>query len=211
MPNIKIISHELNLLCIKSKQFFVSSLFFLLFFAIFSFLHQQFTSKNLFISANIIASLSVILAFFYNFCQSDIADGTMEQMLILHQNFELFIIIKILANWLAIILPIITTSSILALLHNFSYNEICRLVAIMTLATLAISFISAMSGVITNHFHSFGYATIIALPLVLPILLISYLAFMQDFWLNYKIIIALAIFIITTTSFATAKTIKCLI
>jgi hypothetical protein len=67
-----------------------------------------------------------------------------------------------------------------------------------------------MSGVLANNFRSLGYMAIIALPLILPILLLSYLAFNDNFWQNYQVLLAISCFILTTTTFATTKIVKLL-
>jgi len=207
-----IIAFEINNLWFKSQQFIVSLLFFVVFLVIFQFLHQATTvnQQSLFLLATILSSLLVILGFFQHFCKDDISDGTIEQMLMLFANFEKFVLAKILASWLGVVLPIIVGAVFLAILQNFNLLNIAKLVAIIAVATLTISFISAMSGVLTNHFQSLGYMAIIALPLILPILLLAYLAFHNDFWQNYQVLLAISCFILTTTTFATAKIVKLL-
>jgi|GEM_PF-2155642 heme exporter protein CcmB len=207
-----IIAFEINNLWFKSQQFIVSLLFFVVFLVIFQFLHQATTvnQQSLFLLATILSSLLVILGFFQHFCKDDISDGTIEQMLMLFANFEKFVLAKILASWLGVVLPIIVGAVFLAILQNFNLLNIAKLVAIIAIATLTISFISAMSGVLTNHFQSLGYMAIIALPLILPILLLGYLAFHNDFWQNYQVLLAISCFISTTTTFATAKIVKLL-
>ena len=207
-----IIAHEINNLWFKSQQFIVSLLFFVVFLVIFQFLHQAtaVNQQSLFLLATILSSLLVILGFFQHFCKDDISDGTIEQMLMLFANFEKFVLAKILASWLGVVLPIIVGAVFLAILQNFNLLNIAKLVAIIAVATLTISFISAMSGVLTNHFQSLGYMAIIALPLILPILLLAYLAFHNDFWQNYQVLLAISCFILTTTTFATAKIVKLL-
>ncbi|NBR95273.1 MAG: hypothetical protein EBT55_03070 [Proteobacteria bacterium] len=207
-----IIAFEINNLWFKSQQFIVSLLFFVVFLVIFQFLHQATTvnQQSLFLLATILSSLLVILGFFQHFCKDDISDGTIEQMLMLFANFEKFVLAKILASWLGVVLPIIVGAVFLAILQNFNLLSIVKLVAIIAIATLTISFISAMSGVLTNHFQSLGYMAIIALPLILPILLLGYLAFHNDFWQNYQVLLAISCFISTTTTFATAKIVKLL-
>ena len=207
-----IIAYEINNLWFKSQQFMVSLLFFVVFLVIFQFLHQA-TSVNqqsLFLLAVILSSLLVILGFFQNFCHTDIADGTIEQMLLLFGNFEKFILAKILASWLGVAFPMIVGAGFLAMLQSFSLLNIAKILAIITISTLTISFISAMSGVVANNFRSLGYMAIIALPLILPILLLSYLAFSDDFWQNYQVLLAISCFILTTTTFATTKIVKLL-
>jgi heme exporter protein CcmB len=207
-----IIAFEINNLWFKSQQFIVSLLFFVVFLVIFQFLHQATTvnQQSLFLLATILSSLLVILGFFQHFCKDDISDGTIEQMLMLFANFEKFVLAKILASWLGVVLPIIVGAVFLAILQNFNLLNIAKLVAIIAVATLTISFISAMSGVLTNHFQSLGYMAIVALPLILPILLLGYLAFHNDFWQNYQVLLAISCFISTTTTFATAKIVKLL-
>ena len=207
-----IIAFEINNLWFKSQQFIVSLLFFVVFLVIFQFLHQAtaVNQQSLFLLATILSSLLVILGFFQHFCKDDISDGTIEQMLMLFANFEKFVLAKILASWLGVVLPIIVGAVFLAILQNFNLLNIAKLVAIIAVATLTISFISAMSGVLTNHFQSLGYMAIIALPLILPILLLGYLAFHNDFWQNYQVLLAISCFILTTTTFATAKIVKLL-
>ena len=207
-----IIAYEINNLWFKSQQFVVSLLFFMVFLVIFQFLHHA-TSVNqqsLFLLAVILSSLLVILGFFQNFCHTDIADGTIEQMLLLFGNFEKFILAKILASWLGVAFPMIVGAGFLAMLQSFSLLNIAKILAIITISTLTISFISAMSGVVANNFRSLGYMAIIALPLILPILLLSYLAFSDDFWQNYQVLLAISCFILTTTTFATTKIVKLL-
>ena len=201
-----IIAYEINNLWFKSQQFMVNLLFFVVFLVIFQFLHQatSINQQNLFLLATILSSLLVILGFFQNFC------GTIEQMLLLFSNFEKFILAKILASWLGVVFPMIAGALFLAILQNFSLLNIAKILAIIAISTLTISFIAAMSGVLANNFRSLGYMAIIALPLILPILLLSYLAFNDNFWQNYQVLLAISCFILTTTTFATTKIVKLL-
>ncbi len=207
-----IIAYEINNLWFKSQQFMVNLLFFVVFLVIFQFLHQatNINQQNLFLLATILASLLVILGFFQNFCHTDISDGTIEQMLLLFGNFEKFILAKILASWLGVVFPMIIGTFCLAILQNFNLLNIAKILAIIAISTLTISFIAAMSGVLANNFRSLGYMAIIALPLILPILLLSYLAFNDNFWQNYQVLLAISCFILTTTTFATTKIVKLL-
>ena len=207
-----IIAYEINNLWFKSQQFMVNLLFFVVFLVIFQFLHQatSINQQNLFLLATILSSLLVILGFFQNFCHADISDGTIEQMLLLFSNFEKFILAKILASWLGVVFPMIAGALFLAILQNFSLLNIAKILAIIAISTLTISFIAAMSGVLANNFRSLGYMAIIALPLILPILLLSYLAFNDNFWQNYQVLLAISCFILTTTTFATTKIVKLL-
>jgi heme exporter protein CcmB len=207
-----IIAYEINNLWFKSQQFMVNLLFFIVFLVIFQFLHQatNINQQNLFLLATILASLLVILGFFQNFCHTDISDGTIEQMLLLFGNFEKFILAKILASWLGVVFPMIIGTFCLAILQNFNLLNIAKILAIIAISTLTISFIAAMSGVLANNFRSLGYMAIIALPLILPILLLSYLAFNDNFWQNYQVLLAISCFILTTTTFATTKIVKLL-
>jgi len=207
-----IIAYEINNLWFKSQQFMVNLLFFIVFLVIFQFLHQatNINQQNLFLLATILASLLVILCFFQNFCHTDISDGTIEQMLLLFGNFEKFILAKILASWLGVVFPMIIGTFCLAILQNFNLLNIAKILAIIAISTLTISFIAAMSGVLANNFRSLGYMAIIALPLILPILLLSYLAFNDNFWQNYQVLLAISCFILTTTTFATTKIVKLL-
>lgn len=174
-----------------------SILFFIIFITIFFLLSQS--QQNQALDASIIIWLALLSSLIFSsseFLKKDAEDGNLEQMLIIFPNFEIFILGKILANWLIYCLP-------LTLLTYFIKPEI-NFVILFLLASFAINTICCFCGSLSILTNSASMIAIIALPLIIPIILISY----GDFKSSLNLLIGISLFSITALSFATAKLVK---
>ncbi len=149
------------------------------------------------------ASTAIWLALFSSlifssseFLKKDFEDGNIEQMLIIFQNFEIFILAKMIVNWLIYCLP-------LAII-TFTINPNFDFLILFLLATLVINFICCFCGSLSALGNSAPMISIIAMPLIIPILLIA----LGDFQTSLTLLAGLAIFFAAALSFATSKIIK---
>ena len=181
----------------NSSKILAHLLFFLIFIALFFLLAQS--QKNQALEPSIIIWIILVSSLIFSsseFLKKDSEDGTLEQMLIIFQNFEFFILGKIFANWLIYCLPTI-------LLTYFIKPEL-DFIILLFFATLAINSICCFCGSLSILAHSSPIIAVIALPLIIPIILISY----GDFQSSLKLLIGISLFFTTILSFATAKIIK---
>jgi heme exporter protein B len=143
-----------------------------------------------------------------DFLKKDFEDGTIEQIIGSIDNFEIFILAKILANWLVNILPILLIIFPLGALFELSYQLIIKLLVVIFFASLAINFICTFCGSLAVLENAAALIAVIAFPLVVPILLIGEGCFAGEDYGVLKILIGLTIFIGVISVFAAAKIVR---
>lgn len=203
--------HEILLSARQLAKIFANFLFFIISVTIFFLLSQNQENQGsaTFYSLTIIwfSLLSAIIFSAAEFLKKDFDDGTIEQLITSVDNFEIYVFAKIMANWMICSLPILLSifplSSSIGLNQDFAAN----LIIAVLLATIAINFICCFCGSLSVLGNSAPMIAIIALPLIIPILLIAYGATIDN-GSNLKILAGLDVFLGTITIFATAKIVK---
>ena len=203
--------HELKMLLKSRGRIFANILYFFIFLAIFQILTQNF-DKNLhsqfFIIGTIIALLTSIIAINNDFLEKDFRDGSLEQIIIDCQNLEIFVIAKCFANWLLSSFFIALLASIIFKVSDFEVLNFWQIFLVLILNSLSLNFLFALCGSLSMLGGFASMIAIIAIPLALPILIITSATINENFELNIKILMALTAFTIAITSFACAKIIK---
>lgn len=187
------------------EKIMANLLFFLIFFSIFSLISQS--QQNQAFSAEIFIWFSLISVLIFSNCdflKKDFEDGSLEQILLACENFEIAIFAKMLASWLCNASPILLAIFLIKFDLNFFL--------IALLASLAINFICCFCGALSLPSNNSALIAVIVLPLIIPILLISQISpnniSQNDFYFAAKLLAALAIFCAAFSSFATAKIVK---
>lgn len=211
----------------KAKaQFLQNILFFVISCAIFFILSQnqlnQASSAYLqqFLICNIIwFSLLFSLIFANgNFLSKDYEDGTIEQIIRLCPNFEIFIFSKIIANWIIFVWPILAIIPFIMLALGLGSEFITQFFWLILIASFTINFICAFCASLNIAGNQAPLLAILILPLVIPVLLIGCagLVFnaaqgqiiLDNFYFSLKILLAIAIFTSPVLLVATAKIVK---
>ena len=203
--------HELKILFKSRSRIFANILYFFIFSAIFQILSQNFDQNlhsQLFIINTIIALLTSIIAVNNDFLEKDFRDGSLEQIIIDCQNLEVFVIAKCLANWLASGFFIALLASIILKFSNFEILNFWQFFLVLILNSLSLNFLLALCGSLSMLGGLSSMISIVAIPLSLPILIITSATISENYALNIKILLALTILIIAISSFACAKIIK---
>ncbi len=203
--------HELKILFKSRGRIIANILYFFIFLAIFQILTQNFDQNlhsQFFIIGTIIALLTSIIAVNNDFLEKDFRDGSLEQIIIDCQNLEIFVIAKCLANWLSSSFFIALLASIILKISNFEILNFWQFFLVLILNSLSLNFLLALCGSLSMLGGFASMITIIAIPLALPILIITSTTMNENFELNIKILMALTAFTIAITSFACAKIIK---
>jgi heme exporter protein B len=203
--------HELKILFKSRSRIFANILYFFIFSAIFQILSQNFDQNlhsQLFIINTIIALLTSIIAVNIDFLEKDFRDGSLEQIIIDCQNLEVFVIAKCLANWLASGFFIALLASIILKFSNFEILNFWQFFLVLILNSLSLNFLLALCGSLSMLGGLSSMISIVAIPLSLPILIITSATISENYALNIKILLALTILIIAISSFACAKIIK---
>lgn len=159
--------------------------------------------------------LSCLIFSSTEFLKKDFEDGTIEQILVSCENFEIFTFAKMIANWMICCLPILIATPLIILISNLNSAIIFDFICLFLLASLTINFICGFCGSLGIAGNSAPMVGIIALPLTIPILLITHLGLTsnnpQDLYLSYKILGGLCILFAAIASIATAKIIKIIV
>ena len=179
------------------SKILVNFLFFLISVSVFFLIaqNQEYQASTAFYLITIIwFSLLFCLIFSAaDFLKKDFEDGIIEQILTACENFEVFIFVKMIASWLVNCLPIIIASLFIVKINNLEQN-LSNFFVIILLASLVINFICSFCGNLAIAGNSAPILAIIALPLIIPILLISYSGlFFDNFNNSFKILFGLAI------------------
>ena len=203
--------HELRKLFKFRGRTVANILYFFIFLAIFQILTQNFNQNlhsQFFIIGTIIALLTSIISINNDFLEKDFRDGTLEQIIINCQNLEIFVIAKCLANWLSSSFLTILLASIILKIGNLEILNFWQFFLVLVLNSLSLNFLLALCGSLSMLGGFTSMIAIIAIPLALPILIITSATISENYYLNIKILTALTVFTITISSFACAKIIK---
>ncbi|MDX2083122.1 MAG: heme exporter protein CcmB [Rickettsiales bacterium] len=207
-----IFCHELLIYFRQFAKVFANFLFFIIsvatFFLITSVLDNKASKDFLSIAVIWFSIISCLIFSAAEFLKKDFDDGTIEQILTSIDNFEIFILAKMLSNWLICSLPILISIIPIAALIGFNQKLTINLVVMIFLATLIINFICSFCGSLSILGNSAPLVAIIALPLIIPILLIALNGLSNDFNVSLRILLGLNIFLGAVTTFATAKIVK---
>jgi heme exporter protein CcmB len=203
--------HELKILFKFRGRIFANILYFFIFLAIFQILTQNFDQNlhsQFFIIGTIIALLTSIIAVNNDFLEKDFRDGSLEQIIIDCQNLEIFVIAKCLANWLSSSFFIALLASIILKISNFEILNFWQFFLVLILSSLSLNFLLALCGSLSMLGGLSSMISVVAIPLSLPILIITSATISENYALNIKILLALTILIIAISSFTCAKIIK---
>jgi len=203
--------HELKILFKSRGKAIANVLYFFIFLAIFQILTQNFEKNlhsQLFVIGTIIALLTSIITINNDFLEKDFRDGSLEQIIIDCQNLEIFVIAKCLANWLSSSFLIALFASLILQISDFETLNFWQFFLVLILNSLSLNFLLALCGSLSMLGGFVSMIAIIAIPLALPILIITSATMNENFELNIKILMALTAFTIAITSFACAKIIK---
>jgi len=205
---------QTNLLLLKRKNFINNSLFFLSFFIIFVLiisplqnaigeeLSSEAKYQSLITCASIFALLFSLLASSFEFLQEDFQDGTLEQILIKCRNFEIYFFAKMLANWLGNCFFNVILAVFLSWLLGLSWQFLNNFLILFLLASLLINFICCFGASLAILQGSIALIAFIVLPLILPIVIFSCLAILDNFAQYLKILLGLNIFLIPLLTFS---------
>ena len=212
--------HLIKLSLLKQKNFITNSLFFLSFLIIFvltvSPLNSSFesdlanykTKQSLLVCASVFALLFSLLASSFEFLKDDFNDGTLEQMQVRCSNFEMFVLAKILANWLNHCLVNVFLVIILSLVFGFSFQFTCQFFWIFLLSSLLVNFLCCFAGSLTILGGSVSLISFIVMPLILPIIIFSTLSVLDNYSQFLNILLSLNIFLIPLLTYASSALIK---
>ena len=207
-----IFKHELQISFRHLGKILANFLFFLISVAVFFMLFygQEYQGSRLFYSITIIwfSLLSCLIFSSAEFLKKDFDDGTIEQILNSCDNFEIFTLAKMLASWLTCCLPILIVTPLILVSIGPGMDFINNFLILFFLSSLTISFICNFCGSLSILENSASTIAIIALPLIVPILLIAYSGLVGEFYSSFKILLGFTIFSGAISVLATTKIVK---
>ncbi len=210
---LTIITHEILLNFRNLSKILANFLFFVISFSFCFLLAQNNETNNNFYYLSLLW-ISLIFCLIFSsveFLKKDFDDGSIEQLIISLENFEVFILAKVLGNWLSSTLPIIIITPLIGKIINLNQTEINQFLILIILASLIINFICTFCGSLSVLGNSAPMIAVIAMPLIIPILLIAFsgnLNSSENFQNSLKILIGLVVFIGSISIFATSKIVK---
>ena len=103
--------------------------------------------------------------------QQDLEDGTLDLMTMAPVPFELVALVKAIAHWLTVSLPLALIAPPLGLMLNLNVSSLPVLWVAMVTGSLALSLLAALGGAITAGLRRGGLLiSILILPLYVPVL-----------------------------------------
>ncbi|PCH82210.1 MAG: heme exporter protein CcmB [Hyphomicrobiales bacterium] len=104
--------------------------------------------------------------------QMDQEDGTLDLLLLSDQPFELIVIVKCVAHWIATSLPLVLAAPILALFLNVEPLGIAAVTLTLLVGTPALTFIGAVGAALTVVLKRGGLLlSVLILPLTIPVII----------------------------------------
>jgi len=204
-------TNELNLILKSKGRVLANILYFLIILSIFQILTQNFDHNiqpSLFIIISIIALLCSIITLNHDFLEKDFRDGTLEQILIHCQNLEIFVLAKCLANWLISCSFIIFIASVFSQIIEANILNFWHIFIALNLSSLSLFFLFALCGSLSMVGGFASMMSVVALPIAMPILIISTASVLDEFYINIKILMALTTLIICISTLGCSKIIK---
>jgi ABC-type transport system involved in cytochrome c biogenesis permease component len=229
---IIIAKFEIKLQLAKATDAISNLLFFIIFLAIFHLTcphHKDFIND---LEQRIAIINIAILAIFANnnqlFLKNEFDKGIIAQIFLNTQSNIIVILAKMLINWLKIIIPLMIILALYFIVffidvrnfNNFEQNSmifnqtnldfliIIKILAIISISSLAINSIFAISGAISIIGNNLAISLIIAFPMLIPIIIIGQTAIFNDFLANIQILLAIAFLSIVISNIAIAKIIE---
>lgn len=206
MRFLLILTHELK----NPTLFLQNILFFVISCTIFLLISQnQPNQAQIFLNITAISLIFSLIFVNSNFLAREFANGTVEQMLILCENFEIYIIAKTLANWLIYALPIAISAFLLIKITAQPLNPL-KTAILLAISSISINFIAAFCATFNLNAKKTAILAIFAMPLIVPILLIALTGLLDEekFISSLQILIALALFFSVILSFLSAKIVR---
>ena len=104
--------------------------------------------------------------------QQDLEDGSLDLMTMSEVPFELITLIKSIAHWLTVSLPLAIIAPPLGLMLNLDISQLPILWLAMITGSLALSLLASLGGAITAGLRRGGLlVSILILPLYIPVLI----------------------------------------
>ena len=109
-----------------------------------------------------------------NFLKDDYEDGTLEQILIKPNEFEIFIFAKFISNWLIYCLPLILFTPFIILILKINFDLWLQIMLVATITTLIINSIGCFcaSLMLANNKNE-SLLSILILPLIIPVIIFA--------------------------------------
>lgn len=143
-----------------------------------------------------------------DFAKKDFEDGTVEQMINSLDHLEIYVLAKSLALLLVNILPIALASAILVKFNISAEIKASEAFALIILTGICANFICCFCGSLSILENSAAMISVIAMPLIIPVMLISFSGITENFSSSIQILLWLSVVIGAMSVLATAKIIK---
>lgn len=206
-----ILGFELKLSLANFGKIFTNFLFFIILSSIFTILSKNFTiqdnNSDFLISIILFCLISSSIFTNSTFLQEDFEDGSLEQISRKIENIETYILAKILNNFIINNLPIIISAPFIMFLNNMDI-DLKNLTITLFLTSLSINFISCLSGSLSTLKNSAPISAVIMLPLIIPVLILSFNQISIPSSSLLPILVAITILSVSLATLAASKITK---
>lgn len=196
----------------RNKIFYlINFLYFIIFLSIIQILSIKINYSNLIDITLISVTLSLLISILANcndFLRKDFVDGTLEQLLIRYNNPELIFVAKIFANWIQSSLVISIFSTCYIYFNNILNLNFFILLILFLILSFGLTCLIGFSALVSIENNIALVGIIIALPLSIPLILISQACFKDSFQANILTLLAMIFLTLVTTAIAGGKIIR---
>lgn len=118
-----------------------------------------------------VAALLAVLLGQHRLFESDFSDGSLEQWALAATPFSLLVGLKILAQWMIGVLPLLVVSPLLGWQYGLSTEVIGVLMLSLALGTPSLCLLAALGAALTLGLRGQLLLTLVVLPLCIPVLI----------------------------------------
>ena len=137
-----------------------------------------------------VALLSALLSQ-QNLFKEDVADGSLEQIILTPQPLIIATFSKIITHWLCYGLPLVILAPLLGMWMHMSANELIMLLMTLPFGTAIFSLFSVFSAALLAEVQGHNFlAALIALPLCLPAIIFATAAISSDTLAPFLLLLA---------------------
>lgn len=115
-----------------------------------------------------VAALLAVLTSLHRLFEHDLADGSLEQWVLMPRALTGLVAIKIAAHWLIACLPLILVAPLLALQYGLSNESASYLIVALLLGTPTLALLGALGAALTLGMRGQVLQALIVLPMCIP-------------------------------------------
>ncbi len=213
---MKIIRREALLIFRRKSDYFYPWVFFLMVVSLFPL--SMMVNPNLLAllgpGAIWVAMLLATMLSLTHLYRDDFQDGSLVQMVLGLSSLPYLIFLKLLAQWIMVVIPMVLVSPLVAMMFNLSMHATWTLVLTLILGTPVLLLLGSVGAALTVSLRNGAFLMVlILLPLYIPILIFSCGSVLavnqgQSSFTGLLLLSAMLVFVLSVTPFISAQALR---